>query len=167
MNIRKEILDLLIPYFREDKRYFLLYGDMGFSALDKILQEFPDRCLNAGIAEQSMVGIAAGMAMNAMIPIVYTMPNFLVYRALEQIRNDVVLQNQNVKFIATGCNDYFAFLGKSHTCGEQDKEICKLIGLRVWDTFRQDEVPVMHQAKYTKKMVDMFMLDTQAGYLRV
>jgi len=52
--------------------------------------------------EQGTVGIAAGMAMTGLIPIVYSIVNFLAFRSLEQIRNDVVMQNLNVKFIATG-----------------------------------------------------------------
>lgn len=161
MNIRKEILNLLIPYFKENDKYFLLYGDTGFGTLDNFKSELPNRSINAGIAEQSMVGIAAGMAMNGMIPIVYTMPNFLVFRALEQIRNDVVLQNQNVKFIATGCNDYFAFLGKSHTCGDDDVKICAMIGLDSYDTFK-----VIKESNI-EWLVSTFMQSNRAGYLRV
>ena len=74
----------------------LLVCDMGFGAVDKFKMEFPDRIFNVGIMEQGIVGIAAGMAMTGLIPIVYSIVNFLAFRSLEQIRNDVAHQNLNV-----------------------------------------------------------------------
>ena len=117
-NYRKEIVDVIMSYAREDERIVLLVCDMGFGVADNFNKEFPDRIYNMGIMEQGTVGIAAGMAMTGLIPVVYSIVNFLAYRALEQIRNDVILQNLNVKFIATGVNDYFKFLGPSH-CSEK------------------------------------------------
>ncbi len=81
-NYRKEILNVLIPYFRRDKRYYLLVCDMGFGVIDKLKKEFPGRVINCGIMEQGTVGIAAGMSMTGMIPIVYSIVNFLVYLGL-------------------------------------------------------------------------------------
>ena len=109
-NYRGEIVDAIISYAREDKRVVLLVCDMGFGVTDNFKREFPDRIFNMGIMEQGTVGIAAGMAMSGLIPVVYSIVNFLVFRAIEQIRNDVVIQNLNVKFIATGANNYFNFL---------------------------------------------------------
>ena len=129
-NYRKEIVDNILPYFRKDDRYHLLVCDMGFGVIDKIREEFPDRIINCGIMEQGTVGIAAGMSMSGLVPIVYSIVNFLAFRALEQIRNDVVLQGLNVKFISTGANDYFKFLGPSHCCGQDDTALMKLINLK-------------------------------------
>ena len=137
MNYRSEIINKLIPYFRQDERYYLLIGDMGFGAIDRIRDEFPDKVYNCGVMEQGSVGIAAGMAITGLIPIFYTIVNFLAFRAIEQVRNDVVLQGLNVKFIGTGANDYFDFLGPSHTCGEQDVQIMKMVGVDVYDPYTQ------------------------------
>lgn len=156
---RKEILNNIIQNFREDKRYFLLVGDMGFGAIDKLRDEFPDRVLNCGIMEQGMVGIAAGMAMSGMKPVVYTIVNFLVLRAIEQIRNDVVLHNLNVKFIGTGANDYFKFLGHSHCCGQDDITLMKLINLDVYDPFTS--------AKSFADLTQEWIKSERAGYMRV
>ena len=89
--------------------------------------------------EQGTVGIAAGMSMTGLIPIVYSIVNFLAFRALEQIRNDVVLQKLNVKFITIGLNDYFKFLGKSHCCDQDNKQIMKLIDMKVYDPYEEPE----------------------------
>ena len=134
-NFRGEIIDALLPYFRADKRYYLLVCDMGFGVSDKLKKEFPRRVINCGIMEQGTVGIAAGMSMSGLVPIVYSIVNFLVFRALEQIRNDVVIQGLNVKFIATGVNDYFKALGSSHCCAEDDIAIMKLIRMKVYDPY--------------------------------
>lgn len=158
-NYRKNILDLIIPNFRADKRYYLLVCDMGFGAVDKLRAEFPERVINCGIMEQGTVGIAAGMSLSGLIPVVYSIVNFLVYRSLEQVRNDVVLQGLNVKFIATGVNDYFRFLGPSHCCGTDDIRLMELIRMKVYDPYAATES--------FPKIVKNWIEDLKAGYLRV
>lgn len=159
-NYRKEIINSIIPYARKDKRIVLLICDMGFGVADGFAREFPDRVFNMGIMEQGTVGIAAGMAKTGMIPIVYSIVNFLAFRALEQIRNDVVLQEENVKFIATGVNNYFRFLGPSHYCGEDDKKLMDLINMSVFDPYQMKD-------DNFEGMVNEWMTDTKAGYIRV
>jgi len=158
-NYRKEIVGMLLPYFRQDKRYYLLVCDMGFGVYDKLKKEFPQRVVNCGIMEQGTVGIAAGMSLSGLIPVVYSIVNFLAYRSLEQIRNDVVMQKLNVKFIATGVNDYFKFLGPSHCCGQDDISLMKLIRMAVYD-------PYAHKGAF-HKLVDKWITDEQPGYMRV
>ena len=126
-DFRKRIIDILIPYFEHDDKYHLMIGDSGFSVIDELTDKFPNRITNCGIMEQGMVGIAAGMALQGMIPIVYTIVNFLCFRALEQVRNDVSIQKLNVKLIGTGADNYFKFLGSSHYCGRDDVTLMQLI----------------------------------------
>ncbi|MFH1441035.1 MAG: transketolase [Candidatus Omnitrophota bacterium] len=159
-NYRKEVLNAIVPYFRKDKRYYLLVCDMGFGVIDELKEEFPGRIINCGIMEQATVGIAAGMSMSGLIPIVYSIVNFLVYRSLEQIRNDVVLQKLNVKFIATGVNDYFKFLGPSHCCGRDDISIMNLIRLKVYDPYSLKKTDFMY-------LVKQWINSPNPGYLRV
>ncbi len=159
-NYRNDIVDYIMPFAKEDKRIVLLVCDMGFGVIDQFKREFPDRIFNMGIMEQGTVGIASGMAMTGLVPIVYSIVNFLAYRSLEQIRNDVLLQGLNVKFIATGVNNYFEFLGPSHCCGEDDKKIMQLINMRVFDPYASHDVNF-------KKMVEEWITDIKAGYIRV
>jgi transketolase len=70
-NYRKDIVNSLLPYFRKDERYYLLVCDMGFGVIDKLREEFPKRIINCGIMEQGTVGIASGMSMSGLVPIVY------------------------------------------------------------------------------------------------
>jgi len=160
INYRSVIIDEIVPYARENPKIILLVSDMGFDVADAFAEEFPERIFNMGIMEQGTVGIAAGMAMSGLIPVVYSIVNFIVYRALEQIRNDVVLQNLNVKFIATGVNNYFNFLGRTHCCGNDDVALMNLIGLNVFDPYEQ-------QVTDFKSMVHAWINDDKAGYIRV
>ncbi len=157
---RKNIINSIIPYAKKDERIVLLVCDMGFGVADKFKEEFPDRIFNTGIMEQGTVGIASGMSMTGLVPIVYSIVNFLVFRALEQIRNDVVLQKLNVKFIATGVNDYFEFLGKSHCSGQDDKKIMKLIDMKVYDPYAEPNLKF-------EKMIEEWITDNKASYIRV
>ncbi len=158
-NYRKEIVNSILPYFRKDKRFHLLVCDMGFGVIDQMRKDFPRRIINCGIMEQGTVGIAAGMSMSGLIPIVYSIVNFLAFRALEQIRNDVVLQDLNVKFIATGVNNYFKFLGPSHCCGSDDVTIMELIHMNVYDPYSN--------TKPFNELVDEWICDNRPGYIRV
>lgn len=159
VNYRREAVNSLLPYFRQDPRYHLLVCDMGFGVIDELKKEFPQRIHNCGIMEQATVGIAAGLSMSGLIPVVYSIVNFLAFRSLEQIRNDVVLQKLNVKFIATGVNDYFKFLGPSHCCGQDDIRLMQLINMKVYDPYCSP--------KPFPELIREWLCDAQAGYMRV
>lgn len=158
-NFRKDIINHILPYFRKDERYYLLVCDMGFGILDQLRQEFSGRVINCGIMEQATVGIAAGMSMAGLVPIVYSIVNFLVFRSFEQIRNDVVLQKLNVKFISTGVNDYFKFLGPSHCCSQDDIVLMKLINMKIYDPYSN--------LRPFGEMIEEWISDNKAGYIRV
>ena len=160
INYRRDVVDVLISHARNDERIVLLVCDMGFGVTDNFKKEFPDRIFNMGIMEQGTVGIAAGMAISGLVPVVYSIVNFLVFRAIEQIRNDVVFQGLNVKFIATGVNNYFKFLGPSHCCGEDDKRIMELINMKVFDPYEEETTDF-------NRMVEEWINDSQSSYLRV
>ena len=86
-------------YAREHKELVLITGDLGFGVLRRIQERFPNRLINAGIAEQSMVSLAAGLASTGRTVLVYSIGNFPVLRPLEQIRNDCVYHNADVKIV--------------------------------------------------------------------
>ncbi len=159
-NYRREVVDRLLPHAARDPRIRLLVADMGFGAIDAFRAAYPDRIMNAGIMEQGAVGIAAGMAMAGLRPVYYCIVNFLAYRAIEQIRNDVALQGLDVKFIGTGANDYFRFLGPSHCCGDADLRMMAEAGIETFD-------PYAGPPEAFGALVDAWMESPRAGYLRV
>lgn len=95
---------LLAELGEKDPKIVVLAGDIGYGVLDEFQGKFPDRYFNVGTAEQSMISIAAGLAISGMKPYVYTITPFIIERAFEQIKIDVDAMNLNVKMI--GYADY-------------------------------------------------------------
>lgn len=112
--MRTAYLDTLYDLASEDKRVYALISDNGAIVYDKYRKDLPSQYLNLGISEANMLGIAAGMASCGKIPFAYTIGAFLAYRAYEFIRNDVCLQNQNVKIVGIGAGEVYSALGPTH-----------------------------------------------------
>lgn len=97
-----------------DPSIIFLTGDLGFNALEEIQERFPDRFLNVGIAEQHMVGLAAGLALEGKKVICYSIASFVTMRPYEQIRDDVCYHNLDVKIVGTGGGYNYANHGVTH-----------------------------------------------------
>lgn len=93
---------------------WLVAGDLGYSVLETFASKYPDRYLNAGVAEQNMTGIAAGLALAGKTAITYSIANFPVFRCLEQVRNDICYHNLDVKIVAVGGGLAYGAAGYSH-----------------------------------------------------
>ena len=104
----------LIEAAKDDKRIHLLVGDVGYSLVEPFAQEFPDRFVNVGIAEQNMIGIATGLALCDKVVFVYSLANFPTLRCIEQIRNDVCYHNAGVRIVASGGGLSYGALGVTH-----------------------------------------------------
>lgn len=111
--MRKIFIKTLIELAEKDDKIFLLTGDLG-SDFDEFVKRFPDRFINCGIAEQNMVGVAAGLALCGKKPYVYSIIPFVTMRAFEQIKNDVCYQNLDVKIIGMGAGFNYGPLGCTH-----------------------------------------------------
>lgn len=112
--MRIAFVNTLFEMAKKDKRIMLLTADLGFSVFEQYVKELPGQYLNVGIAEQNMVGLAAGMAIEGKIPIVYSIIPFATMRNFEQIRNDVCYQNLNVKIIGVGAGFSYGPYGHTH-----------------------------------------------------
>lgn len=112
--MRSAYLETLYKLAEKDPRVYAIISDNGAIVYDEFRAAFPDRLLNAGIAEANMVGMAAGLAERGKIPFAYTIGAFLAYRAYEFILNDVCLQNKNVKMVGIGEGVSYSLLGSSH-----------------------------------------------------
>ncbi|QDU20888.1 transketolase family protein [Urbifossiella limnaea] len=108
----------LVAAARADERVLLLTGDHGYALFDGIRQACPDRFLNAGVAEQNMVGVAAGLAKGGFRPVVYGLSAFVPVRVLEQIKIDVCYENLPVLFVGDGAGFVYSHLGTSHQSTE-------------------------------------------------
>jgi len=108
----------LIKAAQQDERVILLTGDHGYALFDDIRRLLPDRYVNAGVAEQNMVGVAAGLAKGGLRPILYGLSAFVPIRVLEQIKLDICHENLPVVMIGDGAGFVYGALGASHHCTE-------------------------------------------------
>jgi transketolase len=108
-GLRRDFFNMLSELAKNDKDIVFMTGDLGYSFFEDFQKQFPKQFINCGIAEQSMVGIAAGLALAGKKPYCYSTAPFLVCRALEQIRDDVSYQNLNVKFIGVSVSGFVGF----------------------------------------------------------
>ena len=99
---------------KTDDDIFLLTGDLGFSIFERIKDNFSSQYLNMGIAEQNMIGVASGLAMTGKKVYVYSIIPFLIYRAFEQVRNDVCYQNLPIRLVGVGAGFSYSDAGFTH-----------------------------------------------------
>src|SRR6266404_6573956 len=99
---------------KHNKNIMLLTGDLGYSIFEPFIQTIPKQYLNTGISEQNMTGMAAGLAAEGKIPIIYSIIPFITMRNFEQIRNDICYQNLNVKIVGVGSGFSYGPYGHSH-----------------------------------------------------
>lgn len=116
--MRDTVIKTLIELGKQDKNIELITGDLGFGVLKSFWETLPDQFVNAGIAEQNMTGVAAGMALEGKKVFTYSIGNFPTLRCLEQIRNDCAYHNANVNIICVGGGYVYGSLGMSHHATE-------------------------------------------------
>lgn len=112
--MRTAFIQELIRQARVHPRLFLVVGDLGYSVVEPFAREFPDRYLNAGVAEQNMTSLAAGLASEGWHVFTYSIANFPTLRCLEQIRNDICYHRLPVTVVAVGAGLAYGNLGFSH-----------------------------------------------------
>lgn len=116
--MRDTFVKTLIELARQDPRIVLVTGDLGFGVLKPYWEALPDQFVNAGIAEQNLTSVAAGMALEGKIVFTYSIGNFPTLRCLEQIRNDCAYHHANVKIVCVGGGFVYGSLGMSHHATE-------------------------------------------------
>lgn len=112
--MRLTFINTLHEIAKMNNNIILLTGDLGFSVFENFTQDLPKQYLNAGIAEQNMTGVAAGLAMEGKIPFIYSIIPFITMRNFEQIRNDICYQNLNVKIVGVGAGFSYGTYGHTH-----------------------------------------------------
>jgi transketolase len=112
--MRNNIITSLMQEMEKDENIFFLTADMGINLVEQIQDKFPTRYANVGIAEQNMIGVAAGLANLGYKPFVYTISNFVIHRCLEQIRNDIILHKYPITLMGTSTGYDNAPLGPTH-----------------------------------------------------
>ncbi|MHA2342801.1 MAG: hypothetical protein ACXADW_13065 [Candidatus Hodarchaeales archaeon] len=121
MSVRKTFVKLLHDEMKRNKDIVFVIGDLGYGHFDAIREEFPDRVFNPGAAEQLLLGMACGLAMEGKIPVCYSMTPFLLYRPFEIIRTLVDHEKIPLILAAAGRDKDYGAAGFSHWATD-DKE---------------------------------------------
>lgn len=137
--MRSVFIEHLCRAASADDRIHLLTGDLGFSVLEPFATQFPDRFINVGVAEQNMIGIAAGLAAAGKIPAVYSIANFITLRCLEQIRNDVCYHGFKVIIVSVGGGYAYGTQGYTHHAVEDMACLRSLPNLSIYAPFDREE----------------------------
>jgi transketolase len=112
--MRNEFFERFYEIFKTERDSVLITADLGYGLLNRFFASFPNRVFNLGITEQSIVSIAAGIALSSRRVYVYSISNFITLRVLEQIRNDIISHDINVVIINGGGGYSYGNLGFTH-----------------------------------------------------
>ena len=156
--MKSALIDALTAAAECDPSVVLLTGDLGYGAFEAFQERFPNRFINCGVAEQNMLGVAGGMAAEGLRPVVYSIGNFLVLRAAEQIRNDVVAPRRPVLLVAAGGGFTYGAAGYSHHLTEDLAFMRSLPGLTVFTPSQLSDIG---------PMVSSWLNDPRPVYLRL
>lgn len=156
--MRNAFADEVTRLAKEDPRVILLSGDIGNRLFDKLRAQTPSQFLNCGVAEQNMMGVAAGMGLSGLRPIVYTIAPFTTSRCLEQIKVDVAYHKAPVIIVGTGSGLSYASLGPTHHSLEDFAVLRAIPNLQIlapWD------------AKSLRACLSMAMQTNNPTYIRI
>lgn len=112
--MRNQFIQSLTKLASQHDDVFLLVGDLGYSVVEEFADQYPDRFINVGVAEQNMLSISAGLASEGVRPYLYSIANFPTFRAAEQYRNDIDYHNYPVTVVSVGGGLSYGNLGYSH-----------------------------------------------------
>ena len=156
--MRNEFAQAVIDADQQHNNLVFITGDLGYMALEKVQQKFSDRFINAGVAEQNMVTVAASLAYEGFVPFVYSISPFVTLRPYEQIRNDVCLHNLPVKLVANGGGYGYGIMGATHHNIEDIGSMRLMPNMRIYVPFLASDVATS---------VNQMIADKNPNYLRL
>ena len=162
--MRNRFAEVFYSLAEGDEKLAAIVADISpAGAMDKFRTRFPDRFINTGVAEQIMIGMAAGMAMQGMRPFAYTIATFALFRPYEFIRDDVCYQNLPVTVVGIGGGVTYSTLGATHHALEDINIATGLPNMRVFSPCDPYEVEVLTRWCATKNEGPVYMRLGKAG----
>ncbi len=156
--MRTSFATKILEMAKKDPRIILITGDLGFGVLDDFANNLPNQYVNAGVTEQSMMSMAAGLSSQGFRPFVYSIANFPIFRCFEQIRNDVSYMENPVTIVAVGAGLSYGNLGYSHHAIEDIAAIRSLSSFEIHSPCDGREVEIS---------LDLIMKSHKPSYLRL
>lgn len=157
--MRNAFIDELTALANSNERIFLIVGDLGYGVIEDFERKFPERFLNAGVAEQNMMGMAAGLASAGYKVFVYSIGNFPVSRCLEQIRNDVCYHELDVSIVSIGAGLSYGTLGYSHHTIDDIGVMNSLPGITIYSPADAGETRLALRESLSVRTPKYFRLD--------
>ena len=158
MTMRKQLVNTVESTLEKDERLVLLLGDIGVYGFRRAFKLFPERVYNVGILEQSTVSLAAGLAMDGLIPVVHTIAPFLIERSYEQLKNDFCYQQLGGNFVSVGASYDYAALGCTHQCPGDVGILKNLPGMEIVLPGTASEFDTLFRQTYSNQNPTYFRL---------
>ncbi|MBI4931865.1 MAG: transketolase [Bacteroidetes bacterium] len=149
--MRKEFSAAIEKISAKDESIIFITGDLGYNAFECLQQSLGNRFINAGVAEQNMVSVAAGMASHGYKVFCYSIAPFIVYRCLEQFRNDVCMHNLPVFLVGNGGGYGYGIMGPTHHALEDIGCMSSMQNVKCWVPSFNDEVEIVLKKIITEK----------------
>lgn len=141
--MRRTFADLLYKQMELNPKIWVLTGDLGYKMWDQIRDKYPERFINVGAAEQTLLDIACGLALEDKIPFCYSITTFLLYRGFETIRTYINHEKLNVKLVAAGRNKDYAHDGISHWSEDAQAILDTQKNIRQYWPNSKEEIPAI------------------------
>ena len=161
--MRKQFVKTIESILKQDEKAILLLGDIGVFGFREAFELYPERVLNIGILEQSTIGLAAGLSMNGLIPIIHTIAPFLVERGIEQLKDDFGYQKLGGNFVSVGASYDYAALGCTHHCPGDVGMLKNIPGMEIILPGTAKEFDVLFKESYANGNPTYYRLSEKAN----
>jgi len=140
--MRNTFANLVLEEMKENEHIYVIVGDVGYGVFDQIKESYPERFINPGAAEQLIVGMATGLAMEGKIPIIYSITPFILYRPFEFLRNLVNKENIPVKIVGSGRDEDYGALGFSHFATDDEGVLSSLKNIKIFKPEKPEDINI-------------------------
>ena len=165
--MRRKFQEVISESIRSDDNLVLLLGDIGVFGFSKVKEDFPERVINVGILEQTMISMAAGIAASGMNPIVHSIAPFLVERALEQIKIDFGYQKLHGNLFSVGGSIDYSTLGGTHHCPGDVSILLTIPGTEILIPGTSGELEIMINDHLKNKKLTYFRLSEKENTINL
>ena len=156
--MRKIFPKTIDELMQKDKRIFCLLGDIGVFSFRDIFKKFKNRILNMSTMEQTMIGFSAGLSKAGYIPIVHSITPFLILRALEQIKIDLVYNKLSCNIVSVGASNDYSKLGTTHHCFEDISTLSNYNDINLFLPSSPQELKFLLKKNYNNNEINYFRI---------
>ena len=163
--MRKQFAKTLLE-LGQDERLIVLIGDISHFLLKDFAERYPQRFYNLGMAEQAMMSLAAGLAINGLVPVVHSIAPFITERCYEQIKDDLCYQNIGVNIVSVGSAFDYAALGCTHHCYDDLAILRALPNMQIIYPAAPHEFDILFRETYANGLPTYFRLPQKVHGLK-